>query len=91
MTGMRSAISRPISAPIRPNGRGRSLIVEASRDRPSSSGTGAGQVRMSLTQVRAISGAPISGMTAMGSPSSGITTNQGRVGLSQNCESKPVK
>ena len=46
---------------------------------------------MSLSQVSAISGAPISGMTAIGAPSSGTMMNQGRVGLSQNCESKPVK
>ena len=33
VTGMRSAISRPISAPMRPKGLGRSLIVVASREK----------------------------------------------------------
>ena len=65
-------------------------MAAASSETPSSSGTGAGQVRMSVTQVRAISAAPISGITAIGTPSSGTSTNQGRVGLSQNWESKPV-
>jgi hypothetical protein len=46
---------------------------------------------MSSIQVRAMPGAPISGITATGAPSRGKTTNQGRVGLAQNCESKPVK
>ena len=58
---------------------------------PSSTGRGAGQVRMSSSQVLAISGPPISGMTAIGVPSAGTTTNHGRVGLSQNWLSKPVK
>jgi hypothetical protein len=41
--------------------------------------------------VAAISAAPISGITAIGFPSAGTTMNQGRVGLSQNWLSKPVK
>ena len=61
LIGMRITCSRPISQPIFPNRRGRSSSTEPSRVRPSSSGTGAGQVRMSSTQVSAMPGAPISG------------------------------
>jgi hypothetical protein len=39
----------------------------------------------------AICGTPISGITAIGLPSPGSTTNHGRVGLSQNWLSKPVR
>ena len=91
VSGMRSTISGPNSAPIRPQRRGTSPSACASRLTPSSSGRGAGQVRISSTQVRAMPGAPISGITATGAPARGRTTNQGRVGLAQNCESKPVK
>ena len=76
---------------MRPKLRGRASRVAASSETPSSSGTGAGQVRTSSTQVAAMPVAPISGMTAMGLPARGTTTNQGRVGLSQNWLAKPVK
>jgi hypothetical protein len=46
---------------------------------------------MSHTQVAPIPGTPISGMIAIGSPTRGTTRNQGRVGPSQNCVSKPLK
>jgi hypothetical protein len=41
--------------------------------------------------VRAISGAPISGITATGLPDAGTSRNQGRVGLCQNWVRKPLK
>jgi hypothetical protein len=90
MIGMRTIDSRPSSQPIRPKRRGSWASAAVSNDTPSSAGRGAGQVRMSRTQVTAMPGAPISGTIAIGPPSRGSTTNQGRVGLSQNCVSNPV-
>ena len=55
------------------------------------SGQGAGQVRMSSTQVPAIPAAPISGITAIGLPRPGTIRYQGRVGLAQNWVRKPEK
>ncbi|MDR6100925.1 hypothetical protein QE369_001103 [Agrobacterium larrymoorei] len=55
---MRRDISLPISAPTRPYFLEKLSIVDLRRDMQSSSGTGAGHVRMSLIQVSAISGAP---------------------------------
>ena len=69
----------------------RSAKAAASRETPSSSGWGAGQVRMSSTQVSAMPAAPISGMTAIGRPSRGTIRNHGRVGLSQNWLWNPEK
>jgi hypothetical protein len=46
---------------------------------------------MSSTQVSAMPGWPISGITAITAPSRGTTMNHGRVGLSQNWVLKPVK
>jgi len=64
--------------------------VSASRLTPSSSGSGAGQVRMSSIQVRRMRSAPMAGMTATGSPAAGTTTNHGSAGLSQNRVRNPV-
>ena len=91
ITGILSDISRPSSAPTRPNFRGKPESAALSRLIPSSSGTGAGQDRTSFTQVLSTAGAPSSGMTAIGSPFRGAIRNQGRVGLSQNCMSRPEK
>ena len=91
ISGMRSTISRPSSAPMRPKRWGRLARVAASREVPSSSGQGACQPRISVTQVSAMPGTPMSGITAVGAPSAGTTKNHGRVGLSQNWVSKPLK
>jgi hypothetical protein len=88
---MRNTDSRPVSKPMRPKRRRSCASVATSSPTPSSSGRGAGQLRISDTQVFAIPATPISGMTATGAASRGITTNQGRVGLSQNWVSKPLK
>ena len=64
--------------------------ASTSRPTPSSRGSGASHVRMSLTQVRPMRSAPMAGITAMGGPAAGTITNQGRVGLSQNRVRKPV-
>ena len=66
ITGIRRLCSRPSSKPIRPNRRGRPASVPARSEVPSSAGRGAGQERMSRSQVPAICGTPISGMTAIG-------------------------
>jgi len=58
---------------------------------PSSSGWGDDQVRTSSIHVADIEAAPILGITAIGLPRAGTTTNQGRVGLCQNGVWKPVK
>ena len=58
---------------------------------PSSAGRGASHVRMSSTHVAVIDASPMPGMTAIGRPSQGSTTNQGRVGLCQNGVRNPVK
>ena len=91
MMGMRNTDSRPSSAPIRPKRRGNWANASDSSETPSSSGHGACQLRTSSTQVLNMPATPISGITAMGLPSRGTTKNQGRVGLSQNCVSKPLK
>jgi len=55
-----------------------------SESRPSSSGSGASQVRMSVSQpgaARDMSGAPMAGITATGGPDAGSRTNHGRAGL----------
>ena len=94
-SGIRTCVSWPIGRPIRPDGSTRrpatSSRVSASSPRPSSSGRGAGHVRTSSIQVAAIEEAPIAGITAMGLPSTGSTTNHGRVGLCQNGVWKPVR
>jgi hypothetical protein len=48
-------------------------------------------VRTSSIHVADIDAAPMLGMTAIGFPEDGITTNHGRVGLCQNGVKKPVK
>ena len=80
-----------MGSPIRPPGPACSANVSASSARPSSSGRGAGHVRTSSTQVPAMAEAPMPGITAIGRPLSGSTTNQGRVGLCQKGVWNPVK
>ena len=67
-------------------------MVSTSRLTPSSAGRGAGHQRTSSTQLRVAKPSTFDrGTTATGSPDAGISTNRGRVGLTQTWVWNPVR
>src|SRR5680860_533081 len=72
-SGMRISVSGPIGTPTVPAPAPNDRISATRSETPSSSGVGAGHDRISSIQVRSITGTPISGMTATGDPSRGLT------------------